>query len=1332
MKKSLFVILLALILTACSKGPKRDAEGRNESFHIIADGISNNTVTSFAEDAQGHIWISTDRGLNKYNINEYHQYLSDSTARSVANNRVQEVYRDRRNRLWAATIDGVNLYTDSDTFRKIPIDEISQNAINFFEDNDGRLFLNMNVHLCIFDEKKQRFVSVIHDFDPLRQYRNTCHVDKSNRIWVVNPSLLRCFSASTLECLDSIPLNGYVSASWLDTQKGILYMASGNSLTETDINSRNPAPKEIPFENAGRLAHNTITHIHPYDGRLLIVAGKTMMLLDPKSGKAIPDDDLNFPFRNPGFNVSSLFTDSRGNLWIGSADQGYQTVYSRQDRFNNPLSAFFKNRSVTSLATAGRFLVIATLDNDIYIYDTSSGATPLKTMPLPPDVNVNTIRADAEGNIWLMAEDTLFKAYVSGSGLKITDSYPLRLPIGLAQDRAGTVWVSSYTENIYALRKGEREFTSIRLRPKTFTFTSDLQLLDDGRIMAATFGHPLQFIDPSGMSVTDSRIDLEKSDLKLMLSKFAPTSLFQDKRGYVWIGTVGNGLLRYDAAADSIERIADISCEDICDTREDDYGNIWISTKYGLNKFDYTTGHVSKFFLADGIGGNQFYANCSALLDDGTLLFGGTHGITAFNPGDIRPHGQPTLLFENLRIHNALVSPADGRNIDRILPLNPEIRLNHKENSFSISFAALEYGEHERLHYSYMLEGFDPHWIDAGNNREASYSNLPPGKYIFRVRAINPERDRTEAENSITVKVSAAPWLSWWAKTVYVLLAVLIFWFVWRIFFRIRKEKERARFAEQEKLQEKRVNEMNMRFFANVSHEFRSPLTLISAPLAELSKSDGLPEKERKLVGMVERNADRMRRLINQLLDFHKLENDTLPLQVAKSDVVEVVRGVCGVFRFNASQKYIEIAETGLEESFSALIDTDKIEKIIYNLLSNAMKFTPEGGKVEVAFDVVPAKEAGITQPDAAEVSEYMKITVADTGPGFPENQIAKVFERYYQCEGEGIYNYGTGIGLYYSRKLASIHHGYLSAANRKEGGALMTLLIPASAPAYSENEMATETSVAKDSSASATQTDKGELPPDPAKKNILIVDDDVDIANYIKTLLEKEYNVKVCHDASSALAVLHGHASDLVISDVVMPGKSGFELCGIIKGNPQYCHIPVILLTAKSTVSEQVEGLDSGADAYVTKPFEPAYLLAMVRSMLANRNRLKELLNSTTDSSPIGGDELSPHDRRFIDELYALMEAELDNPEFDVLKALDVLKVSRTKFYYKLKGLTGQTPASFFKIYKLNRAAELIREGKHSISEIADMTGFSTLSHFSTSFRKHFGVAPSDYPPAS
>ena len=433
------------------------------------------------------------------------------------------------------------------------------------------------------------------------------------------------------------------------------------------------------------------------------------------------------------------------------------------------------------------------------------------------------------------------------------------------------------------------------------------------------------------------------------------------------------------------------------------------------------------------------------------------------------------------------------------------------------------------------------------------------------------------------------------------------------------------------------------------------------------------------------------------------------------------------MFRFNADSKSIELVSHGLEESFVMWADVDKVQKVTMNLLSNALKYTPPGGKVSLSFDVLPQAEVKASFPlkDSDTDGQYACISVSDSGSGIPAGELEKIFERFYRAE-QAENTQGSGIGLYYARVLTGLHHGYIRAWNREEGGAVFRFVLPVSAASYTEDERTERTPdifqpVMPPEEKTKTASHK-------ASRLIAVVDDDIDVANYVKMLLEPSYRVAVYFDAASALAGMAEESPDLVVSDVVMPGMNGYDFCEAIKGDLQLSHIPVILVTAKVAVESQVQGLDKGADAYVTKPFQPAYLLALVKSLLENRDKVRRQLSNVTTAEAIEPEALSPRDAAFMKELFQLMEKELDNTDLDITRISEMMKISRTKFYYTVKGLTGENPSVFFKRYKLNRAADLLKEGKHNMSEIAWMTGFSTLSHFSTSFKKQFGVPPSEY----
>lgn len=1351
-------LFLSCLIAACAPSDKKPAPGNNIESPVITNDLSNQKVTSFAEDTQGHIWIGTFRGLNKYNVHEYHQYYCTDDSLDLPDNQINDLFRDSKGRLWIVTVNGICLYTDQDNFRRIPLNHSNKNGIQLLEDKDGRIFLNQMHQLAVYNPETESFDVPIKRFDWHSTYNLRCFIDPRNKLWAVNPLSLRCYNPATLALEDSIPLNNQPPTDFKmpDNFPTCFFMQNNGELWLTGnrkihlFDTRSHKFKELPssIRQHPLLAQANICYIHPYgDNSLLLNTDHHgMFLYNYKENYVIHQDENGFPFEVPRFKISRMFTDSQKNLWIGSTDQGYAVRYNYKERFNtnNYLSSCLKNKSVTSIVIdKERNLWIVTLMDGLYVYNIESGEVKqidvrrLFKQEHSKKTEVNYIFVDHENNIWLEATfgNKVLKCSYRHGELQAESEHEIFMPMSMTQDERGTIWIGTCSYLVYAMKKGEKEFTKVNIFPKTGTFIPGLLPLSNGKIWAAAFMLPVKQTDPDTWDSENTPITEEDWNACIRRSVFIPTAIMEDSRGDVWIGTVSNGLLHYSPETGRLQTVEGTPCLDISSIEEDTQGNIWTGTQYGLGKYDRTVRKFTNYYAADGIGGNQFYDRSSCRLPDGTLVFGGTHGLTLFNPMDVTSKRNIPLLFEDLKIHNKLIRPQEEKNIGKHLSYQPDIHLKHNENGFSISFAALDYCEHERVHYYYRMEGVDRYWIDAHNNREAYYANLPTGTYTFRVKITNNDQSIVETESSIRVIVHPAPWQTWWAWCGYLLVAATIIGILIRAGLRIKQEKETAHRAKMEKEQEQRVNRMNMSFFANISHEFRTPLTMIAGPVTQLCESTGIAGNDKQLLYIVQRSVGRMLRLVNQLMDFNKLENDTLKLQVKRTDIISQLQRFIDIFRINANEKGIALNTYGLEDTFLMWLDVDKLDKIVGNLLSNALKFTPNGGKVELCFDVITREEAALLYPltERDTDTQYVKISIADSGNGIPETQLERIFERYYQLNNQtkGNYNWGTGIGLYYARSLALLHHGYLKAGNRHEGsGAIFTLLLPVNDVAYTEEERTLPEE--EQNKAFPLQEEKQyrseEEENEEQKQTVLVVDDDTEVVHYLRALLSPYYRVLCRFDADSAFKAMEEEAPDLILSDVVMPGRDGYDLCRQIKEDLQLCHIPVILVTAKATVENQVEGLNTGADAYVTKPFEPNYLLALIKSQLKNREKARNLLSRSTQTDEIAENVLSPQDNAFMTELYHLMEAELSNPELDVARMTELLKISRTKFYYKVKGLTGENPSVFFKTYKLNRAAEQIKEGKYTISEIADMTGFSTLSHFSKSFKRQFGVNPSEY----
>ena len=1233
--------------------------------------------------------------------------------------------------MWISTVNGVCQYTDKDNFKNIRLSGNNRNGLRLSESSKGDILLTTLTDICLYNSSEECFEPAIYDFDTSSMFIINSFVDAQDNCWVITSKDMRCYSLSDCKRTFSMKREEYCRASYL-LKNGELWIAGNQSVSIFDVRQRKYLSLPGAIASHPVLSHVPVEYIYPYEnGVLLCTQGRGVFYYDKTSKTVIHQGENGFPFEVPNFKISRMFNDSQGNLWIGSVDQGYAVHYRYKKLFNNNnyLSSYFKDKSVISLsADKHQNLWIATLMDGVFVY--RFGNQQLEKIDRNElfgrgegnTAYVNQLYvSDIDGTVWMTAtSNEVLKCKYEEGRFRVEQRYMVNVPMSIVEDDKQNLWIGTASSFLYVLRKGDKAFSRFPVF-SGYTFIPGLLPIGNGTILASAFYQPLKLVSADG-TISEPKVNIQDFERSIQRSVFIPTDLYKDSSGNIWIGTVSNGLMCYSPESGKVTPFPGTTCTDISSIEEDRQGNLWISTLYGLSKYIPQTDKWINYYEADGLGGNQFYDRASCCLDDGTLVFGGTHGVTIFQPTNMQVRHDIPLLFEDIKIHNTLVRPGKGACIDRHLSYNPDINLKYDQNGFSISFAALDYSESERLHHYYKLDGFDQYWINAHNNKEAYYANLPAGTYTFRVRITQNDQSTIVGENAIRVIVHPAPWATWWAYTFYLIAGITILAFFIRAMWRIRAEKQAVLRAEQAKAQEQFVNKMNMSFFANISHEFRTPLTMISGPVSLLYSSPDITGENKNLLRIVQRSVNRMLRLVNQMLDFNKLENDTLKLKVRPTEIVVLLKELTDIFRVNAESKSITMITNGLEGSFIAWIDEDKIDKIFTNLMSNALKYTPAGGRISVNFDIVSGEDA----------VQAVKIEVINTGQ-IPDDKLEKIFERYYQISDEhgGIYNWGTGIGLYYARSLARLHHGSLTASNLKDDNKVMfTLIVPVGQSAYSEAERSHE----QVNQLEAFPLEENPLPvkPDPdldkEKKTIMVVDDDSEVAYYLEMLLGSDYQVVCRFNAESALEAITENAPDLILSDVVMPGKDGYWLCREIKESLQLCHIPVILVTAKTTIENQVEGLNVGADAYVTKPFEPHYLMALIKSLLNNREKTRSLLSRSTQTDKMDENVLSPQDNMFMTELYHLMESELSNPELDVTRMTQLLKISRTKFYYKVKGLTGENPSVFFKTYKLNRAAELLKEGKYTISEIADMTGFNTLSHFSKSFKQQFGIPPSEY----
>ncbi len=1154
---------------------------------------------------------------------------------------------------------------------------------------------------------------------------NKVHVDKNNNLWIVSLYSIECLDINSSKLIKSFKLDKFVHIFHSFLVGDRLYVEHGKGgLRIIDVNTKSYSSVPDAIRKHPVLSNSLITIIHPYcNNQILINTHKNgIYIYDYENDLLLDQTDRNFPFEVEDCVIVSLFTDKHDNLWIGTENHGFEVVYAYDRQFNRKtiLHSISKNQHITALARDNKEnLWIGTYSDNLYVFNTKNNSVnhiDLKNFfsedPYYQD-KVLSILTGKNDTVWLQTEAKLVQCHYKGNNLLRLKTFSFNHYLyNIAKDKNGTLWTDTSMSDLYAIYKGADKPEKIKNYQDTYpNYKSCLLALSTGEILAITSNSYLDVINTDDWSTKNYSLEniIDKEH-------FLPTAAYEDSNRNVWIALQDRGLIKYSLTTKEAWLIKDMPSKDVVSIIEDDNKNLWLGTLSGLVKYDKQTNSFFSFHTYDGIGSNQFSKNSAVYLSGNMLVFGETHGLTVFDPSDIDLKRKIPLYFEEISSAN----PVIDNNID----------LKYNQNKLDISFIALDYSKYPRLKYYYKLEGIQDDWVDAGINRTVNYSNLPPGKYTFKIYITGNDNTTVLAENSLKIHIFPSPWLSIWAFLLYGIVLLIIIIYINNLYLRIRVNKSMAQIALREKEQERHINEMNMSFFTNISHEFRTPLTMIAGPISTILKDESLSTKSRHLLNTINRSVNRLLRLVNQILEFNKLENDTLSLNLKYVDIVHEINEMIEIFTVNSNIKNLAINTSGLYGSYFMLLDKDSLDKILNNILSNAFKYSPEGGNINIHFAVISNEDVSLLFESIVQDAEYIKIEVEDEGLGIPDNELEKIFLKYYQvphASTKGAYNWGTGIGLYFTKQLVTMHQGYIKAENRIEKGMVFTVILPI----IKESRKETDQQSIQQQENKISRTEQSDVSSQrqsfDKQYTILVIDDDVEVSSYLNTLLQEDYNIINKYRADDAYNEMDNIHPDLILSDILMPGISGYEFCSKMKQNTNYSHIPVILLTAKSTINEQIEGLETGANAYIPKPFDPDYLLATIKSQILNLENIRNLLGRSTIMPHIDN-SLPNNDQKFMGQLYELMECELSNSNLNISEISKKMGMSRTKFYLKMSGLTGETPNVFFRRYKLNRAAEFIKSGEYNISEVSALTGFSTLSHFSVSFKKQFGVSPKEY----
>ena len=801
-------------------------------------------------------------------------------------------------------------------------------------------------------------------------------------------------------------------------------------------------------------------------------------------------------------------------------------------------------------------------------------------------------------------------------------------------------------------------------------------------------------------------------------------NVFCDSKGCMWIGTTGTGFALcspgqdyknlsfqyYDTNNGLVNNVVQSIVEDL-------EGKIWLGTEYGMSCFDPVTRTFDNFFFSAVMPGNVYLESSACTTKDGRLLFGTNHGLVVINPQMIQSQRIVSpIVLTDLKINGISVRPGDVDSpLTTALSYTNGIELQYFQNSFSIEFSTFDYSMGNDAKYIYQLIPFDKDWSTPSSLNFAAYKNLPPGNYQLHVKACNASGVWGTEETVLQIVIAPPFWKTTWAYMVYIILVCIALYITFRLVRNFNTLRTRIQL-------EKQLTEYKLIFFTNISHEFRTPLTLIQGALEKIESSGKRSKELAYPIKIMDKSTQRLMRLVNQLLEFRKMQNNKLSLSLEETDVVVFLHDIFQSFRETAETKGMEFVFTSSVNSYSMFIDKGKLDKIVYNLISNAFKYTPAGGKITCIVQV----EQAIGK---------LFFSVADTGVGIPKEKRSQLFSRFMQSS---FSNDSMGIGLHLTHELVKVHKGTIGYTENEGGGSVFTVTLPLDCAVYSEKDFLVTTSLIEEVSTEMKEMGTKVAPALPTlqeeqnsaplnRKKILIIEDDTDIREFLKREISVYFEVVAEADGTLGFERARTYDADLIICDVLMPGMNGYEVTRKLKNEFSTSHIPIILLTAMGTTENKLEGVESGADAYVTKPFSLKLLLARIFQLIKQREMLREkFLNEP--GAEHAAVYASDKDKQFLDKLQAVINKELGNAEFSMEDFAARMKLGRTLFYKKVRGLTGYTPNDYLRLFRLKKAAELLSEGNYNVSEISYKVGISDPLYFSRCFKQQFGVSPSVY----
>ncbi|MCD8193410.1 MAG: ATP-binding protein [Tannerellaceae bacterium] len=1341
----------------------------------VNNGLSNNEVNAILKNRDGFIWIATSSGLNRFDGYDFRIFRNTGADINSAEANIKKICETADGNLWLYyhnnTIDIYNPRKDcfiavADRMQQLGLDDT---VLRVFSDRQGRL---------LYVNEKNEVIRYDYTDKEIRKFSVAAYTSPEDEVFDVyateNAYYLICNSGIILainQHMDQLIMEDRYLAS-LSGDSYRIFVDSDNDIWaypdpafHQGVFLLDRKTRQWSNYKAGsgtiRLSSNIVRDIEEdLNGNIWVATDHGGINLIDKKNATVRC------LRNSAFNPKSisqnsvvcLYKDTDGIIWAGTYKNGvnyyhesvfkfthlkYPAVDSDEQDYNDCSSVLEDKQGNIWIGTNGGGLLCYNRATATY---RSFRHNPQDPGSIGGDIIIS-LCADDEGNLWLGSflngfdkfDGKRFTHYtVESTGGKLSN----HSIYSLYYDSEGNLWIGTLGGGLDRFTPRTGEWKNYNEETSGYRLLSNyVNSIFEGKnkklYVGTTYG--VNIIDLVSGEVTPL---LGNTSGTQMLTSAIVNAVFEDSRNLLWIGT-NNGVGIYDAARDSfffIDKNRGMPDNKVMSIREDLQGNVWIGTRNGLGMVELRMLNgeyryqVVCFDEGEGLQGRDFNVNSVCRNDRNELIFGGTNGLSLFNPEHIKyNYHPPKVVFTDFLINNKHIytdTEYGGRKIlEEDIAYLHDIELKYGERNFSVGFSALNYFLPDKNRFEYMMIGFDQHWVPLeGAIRRVNYTNLRPGKYTLLVRAKNNDGVLSREPSVLHITIRPPFYLTYWAIMCYFMAAAGLLYLVIAILARRQKKKfeeeqERAAIRQMHDM-----DEMKLRFFTNVSHEFRTPLTLILTPVERLMKRVADPE-DRAILKLIHQNARQLLSMVNQLLDFRKIDVQGHTLTLSVGDIVPFIRDIVYSFKELSEHKHIRFS---FSSSFTALhmkFDKDKVYKIVINLLSNAFKFTPEGGEITVHLSLRSSENQ----------EGELLIRVLDSGIGIREEDCEKIFDRFYQSidPEKDTHTHGTGIGLHMCKEFVKLHNGTISVESQLGKGSVFTVTLPVittgvheilSHPTASSTEEAVEPDIVQEKP--LVTMPEGNSDQDTAKAaTILLIDDNQDFRQFLALSLRDKYTILQASDAEEAWKAILQVIPDMIICDVMMPGTDGLTLCGRIKNGLRTSHIPVILLTARSADDSKLKGLEAGADDYVGKPFNMDLLQVKIQNLLDARKKMQEAVMQRADTSiRLKEIEISSLDQQLITKAVSYIEENVANPELNVERLSREMGMSRVNFYKKILAITGKTPVELIRTIRLKYAAQLLLKSQKRINEVAMDAGFNDAKLFRKYFKEEFGVLPSDY----